>query len=59
LYAPQRGGTYNGQTAPFNNTVAQFSVSDTGALSPLATPTITSGSTAQSEPTEIAFSLAY
>jgi 6-phosphogluconolactonase (cycloisomerase 2 family) len=59
LYAPQRGGTYTGQTAPFNNTVAQFSVSGTGALAPLATPTITSGSTAQSEPAEIAFSLAY
>jgi DNA-binding beta-propeller fold protein YncE len=59
LYATERGGTYTGQIAPFNNTVAQFSVSGTGALAPLAIPTITSGSTAQSEPTQIAFSLAY
>jgi hypothetical protein len=39
--------------------MAQFSVSGTGALTPLSTPTVATGTTAQSEPAEIAFSLAY
>jgi len=60
LYVAERGGTYTGQTAPYNNSLAQFGVSTTGTLSPLATTTVTSGvSTTASQPVEIAFSLAY
>jgi 6-phosphogluconolactonase (cycloisomerase 2 family) len=59
LYAAERGGTSTGLTAPYNNLMAQFSVSDTGALAPLATPTVATGTTSASEPAEIAFSLAY
>jgi 6-phosphogluconolactonase (cycloisomerase 2 family) len=59
LYAAERGGTGTGLTAPYNNLMAQFSVSDTGALAPLATPTVATGTTTASEPAEIAFSLAY
>jgi len=59
LYAAERGGTSSGLAAPYNNLMAQFSVSDTGALAPLATPTVATGTTTASEPAEIAFSLAY
>lgn len=60
LYVAERGGTYSGQTAPFNDSLAQFSVSATGTLSPLAMPTVTSGvSTTASQPVEIALTLAY
>lgn len=59
LYAAERGGTNTGLAPPYNNLMAQFSVDDTGALSPLATATVATGTTATSEPAEIAFSLAY
>ncbi len=59
LYVSDRGGSSTGLLAPYNNLMAQFSVSGTGALTPLSTPTVATGTTAQSEPAEIAFSLAY
>ena len=58
LYVADRGGTFNGQTGPFDNTISQFSVSTTSGLAPLAPPTVTTGATSASEPTTIAFTLA-
>ncbi len=59
LYAAERGGTATGLVAPYSNLMAQFTVSNTGDLAPLATPTVATGTTTASEPAEIAFSLAY
>jgi len=55
LYVADRGGGDLGLTAPFGNTVSQFAIADTGALTPLSTPTVASGN----EPAFILVTTAY